>query len=141
MLRCNAKKSAGFTLIEILIVVIILGILAGIVIPQFANATTSSKTGSVQTTAQNAVRSDRAALLLPAQRHLAAGGQFLDADDVADGRLGCGVQQRHVDNRPIWPLCPIDTGQRTKPVDERSGRQHTAGGPDDQLLRMGLRLQ
>ena len=52
MLRCNAKKSAGFTLIEILIVVIILGILAGIVIPQFANATTSSKTGSVQTTAQ-----------------------------------------------------------------------------------------
>ena len=45
-------RSRGFTLIEILIVVIILGILAGIVIPQFSNATTSSKTGSVQTTAQ-----------------------------------------------------------------------------------------
>ena len=51
MLKRNSNK-AGFTLIEILIVVIILGILAGIVIPQFSNATTSSKTGSVQTTAQ-----------------------------------------------------------------------------------------
>jgi general secretion pathway protein G len=48
----KTKRADGFTLIEILIVVIILGILAGIVIPQFNNATTSSKTGSVETTAQ-----------------------------------------------------------------------------------------
>ena len=46
------SQRRGFTLIEILIVVIILGILAAVVIPQFANATTTSKLSSVQTTAQ-----------------------------------------------------------------------------------------
>src|SRR5258707_9614764 len=47
------RKSKGFTLIEILIVVIILGILAAIVIPQFSNASTSAKTSAVTSTAQS----------------------------------------------------------------------------------------
>src|SRR5438477_10098419 len=42
MRRFNSKQS-GFTLVEILIVVIILGILAAIVIPQFTNASTDAK--------------------------------------------------------------------------------------------------
>ena len=47
------RKNKGFTLIEILIVVIILGILAAIVIPQFSNASTSAKTSAVTSTAQS----------------------------------------------------------------------------------------
>ena len=43
----------GFTLIEILIVVIILGILAAIVIPQFTNASNDAKVSAVQTTVQS----------------------------------------------------------------------------------------
>ena len=43
----RARKISGFTLIEILIVVIILGILAAIVIPQFTNASTQAKQSSL----------------------------------------------------------------------------------------------
>ena len=42
------NRKSGFTLVEILIVVIILGILAAIVIPQFTNASTSARVASLQ---------------------------------------------------------------------------------------------
>jgi general secretion pathway protein G len=47
----NVKKS-GFTLVEILIVVIILGILAAIVIPQFTNASTEARENSLRSLLQ-----------------------------------------------------------------------------------------
>lgn len=46
------RKSRGFTLIEILIVVIILGILAAIVIPQFSSASSDARKSNVVTTVQ-----------------------------------------------------------------------------------------
>jgi general secretion pathway protein G len=49
MQRSNNK---GFTLVEILIVVIILGILAAIVIPQFSNASTDAKKNSLMSQLQ-----------------------------------------------------------------------------------------
>ena len=47
----NARKS-GFTLVEILIVVVILGILAAIVVPQFTNASNEAIKGALQTQLQ-----------------------------------------------------------------------------------------
>lgn len=41
------RAKRGFTLVEILIVVVILGILAAIVIPQFTQASTEAKTNSL----------------------------------------------------------------------------------------------
>ncbi len=52
MVRTVRKVRSGFTLIEILIVVIILGILAAIVIPQFSSASNDARRSNVQTTAQ-----------------------------------------------------------------------------------------
>lgn len=46
------RKTRGFTLVEILIVVIILGILAAIVIPQFTEASTDARKSSVASTLQ-----------------------------------------------------------------------------------------
>ena len=47
-------KSArrGFTLIEVLIVIIVLGILAAIVVPQFSDASTDAKLNSLKTNLQ-----------------------------------------------------------------------------------------
>ncbi len=46
------KARSGFTLVEILIVVVILGILAAIVIPQFTDASTEAKYSSLASNLQ-----------------------------------------------------------------------------------------
>ena len=43
----------AFTLVEILIVVVILGILAAIIIPQFADASSDARTTNLRTTLAN----------------------------------------------------------------------------------------
>lgn len=46
------KRTSGFTLVEILIVVVILGILAAIVVPQFTSASESARSSSMSSTLQ-----------------------------------------------------------------------------------------
>ena len=46
------KAQKGFTLVEILIVVVILGILAAIVIPQFTDASTEAKNSALRSNLQ-----------------------------------------------------------------------------------------
>jgi general secretion pathway protein G len=48
----KSRSKSGFTLVEILIVVVILGILAAIVIPQFSEASTEARTSSVKSNLQ-----------------------------------------------------------------------------------------
>lgn len=51
-MRLLTKSRRAFTLVEVLIVVIILGILAAIVVPQFTDATTDAKVSSLTTNLQ-----------------------------------------------------------------------------------------
>lgn len=44
----RTRRNQGFTLVEILIVVVILGILAAIVVPQFTNATQDAQAGNIK---------------------------------------------------------------------------------------------
>ncbi len=53
MIRKPRRARRGFTLVEILIVVIILGILAAIVIPQFTNASTQARQSNLSTQLQS----------------------------------------------------------------------------------------
>ena len=72
--RPNTKR--GFTLIEILIVVVILGILASIVIPQFTNAASEAAESQARTQLQS-MRSQ-------CQLYRAQNNEFPGGDDVAD---------------------------------------------------------
>lgn len=84
---------AGFTLVEILIVVVILGILAAIVIPQFTEASGEAKLSSLCTDLQS-VRSQIELYkvqhndALPGQNNTGAGGTHTGTSGFVNGLIG-----------------------------------------------------
>jgi len=76
----------GFTLIEILIVVIILGILAAIVIPQFTNASKEAKQSSLVTMVQS-LRSQIALFKLQHNDRLPGANPLVDSGGTFDATV------------------------------------------------------
>ncbi|MDH3584438.1 MAG: prepilin-type N-terminal cleavage/methylation domain-containing protein [Phycisphaerae bacterium] len=104
------SRNQGFTLVEILIVVVILGILAAIVIPQFTSASESAKAGSVMTQLQT-IRSQLSLYQIqhqgvyPTLAELQAGwGVMLEKTD-ADGTINAaGKFGPYLQKEPVNPF-------------------------------------
>ena len=114
------KAKSGFTLVEILIVVVILGILAAIVIPQFTSASTEAKESALVSDIQS-MRSQIELYKihhndeLPGDPNNSSGGvDFVTAMTSATdqyGEVGTTALHRfgpYMRNIPINPFCSLD---------------------------------
>ncbi|MEM1212817.1 MAG: prepilin-type N-terminal cleavage/methylation domain-containing protein [Planctomycetota bacterium] len=99
----------GFTLVEILIVVVILGVLAAIVIPQFTNASDNAQRSAFVTTLKQFVRS--------AELYRQENGGFLE--DAATGAIPTGFDA-YVDPDK-WAQGPTIGGQWDAEFEDAGG--------------------
>lgn len=111
----SAKRSYGFTLIEIMIVVVILAVLAATIIPQFSTSVNDSKISAMQTNLQSL----RTQIQLYGLQHngtfpaLTSGSipQLLESTDIT-GATGTGAS---------YPYGPYMQGQiPVNPIDAHS---------------------
>ncbi len=113
MVRRTTKK--GFTLVEILIVVIILGILAAIVIPQFTNASQDARRSNMISQLQT-LKSQVELYKLQHQDKGPAAGQFwtaltskTDMNGNVTSATGAGVYGPYMQERSVNPLTNSST--------------------------------
>lgn len=89
----NTRTTRAFTLVEILIVVVILGILAAIVIPTFASATQEAKVAATQSELQKI------------RRHIgvyrARNNNYLPVVEEGDGTWGAIVGRDYLNSAPM----------------------------------------
>lgn len=83
----SARRQAGFTLVELLIVAIILAILAAIIIPQFASTTVDAQESALRAN----VSGLRSAIDLYRQQHGAYPGVNASSGGACTGTAGTGA--------------------------------------------------
>jgi general secretion pathway protein G len=109
------KAKSGFTLVEILIVVVILGILAAIVIPQFTEASTEAKLSSLCTDLQT-VRSQIELYKIQHNDNPPAAANFVaqmtsktDIDGTVNATGAYGPYLQKMPTNPFNDMDTIDT--------------------------------
>lgn len=84
--RLHQTLQSGFTLVELLIVVIILAVLAAIVVPQFSGSTDDAKLSALDSNLANI----RSAISLYRQQHSSLPGTATAVSATCDGTAGTG---------------------------------------------------
>ena len=124
----KTRKNKGFTLVEILIVVVILGILAAIVIPQFSQASTDAKLSSLTSNLQS-IRSQIELYKIQHNDELPGAGTATLVDALTDqtdiaGAAGTdyGPYLQSIPVNPFNNLNTIATGTAAaSPLDNTTG--------------------
>lgn len=99
------QKQKGFTLIELVVVIVILGVLAAVALPRFMDATDDAHTSAVQGTG-GALAAGVA--LAHSQWELNRGKGALDATNPNDNIVGFGANDVDV-NTDGWPVATDDS--------------------------------
>jgi type IV pilus assembly protein PilA len=115
--RERLRGAAGFTFIELLVVIVVLGILAALAIPNFLNQRQRANDSKAQSLVRNGVG-------VLEQR-------FVTADSFATTKSELRNDAPELDDAPSWDLIASGSGYTLSVVSD-SGRtftvSHTAGG-------------
>ncbi|HEU4765089.1 MAG TPA: prepilin-type N-terminal cleavage/methylation domain-containing protein, partial [Candidatus Eisenbacteria bacterium] len=109
----RSKSESGFTLIELVIVIVILGILAAVAIPKYEDMREQARVATIK----GQLGSIRSAIAIQYARNALNGSAVfpvLDGTIFADGRV------------PKEPVNNVNTVKTTPGVDDTGGWQYTA---------------
>jgi general secretion pathway protein G len=111
------RAKSGFTLVEILIVVVILGILAAIVIPQFTNASTEARESALVSNLQS-VRSQIELFKIQHNNDMLPGTGtasfmqcmegYTDKDGAVVAQGTAGALGKYMEKIPVNPFSTVD---------------------------------